>query len=410
MSSGRRQLDLLGRAPAFRLLFVAAFASGFGTWIAVIALTVDVFDRTHSAKWVSALLIADFLPAVLIGLLLGPLVDRISRKLLMIGADVVRLAVFIALPFNDSPLRIVILAGIAGFASGFFRPASYAALPNLVAEPDLAHANSLLRTIENLTTTSGTLLGGVIAAASGPHFAYGLNAASFLVSALVLCGIPGRVMQAGTAVSRGHLRDIADGFEVVRRSRALVAVLLSWTLATFAMGLINVAEVALAKVSFHAGSFGFGLMWTASGVGLVVGSLFAAPPLEKRGMAFVYGGSIALMAFGAAAAAVSPNVWIAIWCLVLLGVGNGSAIVYNSLLVQRGAPDHLRGRAFTLLMSATYAAMGLGMIVGGPVTDSVGARWAYGGAALFAVLAALVGHALVRGVPEHDPKPAAALS
>jgi hypothetical protein len=64
----RRQLGLLGRAPSFRLLFLSTFASGLGTWLAVIALTVDVYARTHhSAKWVSALLIVDFLPAILTG-------------------------------------------------------------------------------------------------------------------------------------------------------------------------------------------------------------------------------------------------------------------------------------------------------------------------------------------------------
>jgi len=94
----RRQLGLLGRAPSFRLLFFAAFGSGLGTWLAFVALTVDVFDRTHSGKWVSGLLIADFLPAIAIGLFLGPVVDRFSRKRLMIGSDLGRFGVFCALP------------------------------------------------------------------------------------------------------------------------------------------------------------------------------------------------------------------------------------------------------------------------------------------------------------------------
>src|SRR5919197_1362113 len=98
---------MLGRAPSFRLLFLATFASGLGTWLAVIALTVDVFDRTHSAKWVSALLAADFLPAIATGLFLGPLVDRLSRKRLMIAADLARVGVFAALPFADSPGQVV---------------------------------------------------------------------------------------------------------------------------------------------------------------------------------------------------------------------------------------------------------------------------------------------------------------
>jgi MFS family permease len=102
------------------------------------------------------------------------------------------------------------------------------------------------------------------------------------------------------------------------------------------------------------------------------------------------------MAFGALAAALSPNVWIGTLSLALGGSGNGAAIVCNSLLVQRGAPDHLRGRAFTTIMSANYALLGAGMGVAGPITDAVGARWVFGGAAVLAGIAALVGRALTR--------------
>ena len=72
-------LDVLRSAPDFRRLFLASFGSGVGTYLAAVALTVDVFDRTGSGAWVSALLIADFLPIIVIGLLFAPLVDRLSR-------------------------------------------------------------------------------------------------------------------------------------------------------------------------------------------------------------------------------------------------------------------------------------------------------------------------------------------
>jgi len=416
VTSVRRQLGLLARAPSYRLLSLAALASGAGTWLSVIALTVDVFDRTHSANWVAALLIADFLPTVGIGLLLGPLVDRLSRKWLMIGADLVRFGVFVALPFADGALGIVLLAGVAGLATGFFRPASYAGVPNLVDESDLAEASALLRTIENVTQMGGTFAGGALVAASGPHPAYWLNAASFLLSALLLTGIPGRLLQATRVSSRGHLTDLVDGFRLVLGSRPLLAVFVAWSLALAAGGLVNVSEVALAKVSFHAGSFGFGLMWTATGLGSIAGSLVAARSLEKRGIGTVYGAAITLMALGTGGAAASPNVWVAVWCLGLFGIGNGAAIVYNVLLVQRNSPDALRGRVFTVLMSATYAALGLGMVVAGPVAQAVGPRWTYAAAAGIASLAAVAGRALAGGgAPqaeevEEKRRPAAALS
>jgi MFS family permease len=410
VSALRRQLGLLGRAPAFRLLFLATLGSGMGTWIAVIALTIDVYDRTHhSANWVSALLIADFLPAVAIGIFFGAVIDQISRKLLMIGADVVRFAVFAALPLADSAAGIVALAAMAGLATGFFRPSVLAGLPNLVEADDLPAANSLLRSIEHVTITAGTLIGGIAVATAGPHFAYGLNAGSFAISAVLLLGIPGSKLRAAPAPSRGRLRDIGDGFAVVRRSRALLAVFVVWNLIGLSNGAVNVAEVALAKVTFNAGDFGFGLMWAASGIGLVAGSLLAPQFLERRGIGVVYCAAIALMAIGPAGAAASPNVWVAVWFLVVGGVGNGAAYVYNALLVQRGAPDAVRGRAFSLVMSATFASFGLGMIVGGPLTQAIGPRWVYAAGAGLAVVAALFGRSLARGAAEEaqaEPVPA----
>jgi MFS family permease len=400
LGSARRQLDLPRRAADFRLLFLATLASGLGTWLSVVALTVDVFDRTHSAKWVSALLIVDFLPAVAIGLALGPLLDRLSRRRLMVVADLARALVFAALPFTDTATGIVVLAGAAGFATGFFRPAVFAGLPNLVPAADLAAANSLLRSVEYMTTTAGTLLGGVIVAAAGPHPAYWVNAASFLLSALLLMRIPVGRLQTAVVPGQGYWGDLTDGFRLVMRSRALLTVFVVWNLAMVQIGAVNVAEVALAKVSFNAGDFGFGLMWAFSGAGLALGSLFAAALLERRGIAVMYPAALAAMAAGSALAAVSPNVWVAIWCVALGGAGNGAAIVYNALIVQRGVADHLRGRAFTVLMSSTFALMGVGMVVSGPLTDRFGARWLYGAAAALAALAALVAIVLARRVPD----------
>ena len=159
---------LLGRAPAFRLLFLATLGSGIGTMLAVIALTVDVYERTGSGAWVSAVLVADFVPTIAIGLLLGPLVDRLSRRWLMVGADLVRLAAFVALPFAPECGAIVALALVVGFANGFFRPAAYAGMPNLVDRADLARANSLFQATDNLTWLLGPLLGGVLLARVRP--------------------------------------------------------------------------------------------------------------------------------------------------------------------------------------------------------------------------------------------------
>ena len=85
-------MGLLRSARDFRLLFLATLASSVGTWLAFVALVVDVFDRTDDARWVSALLIVEFLPIVVIGLFAGPLIDRIPRRRRSISGASPRLA------------------------------------------------------------------------------------------------------------------------------------------------------------------------------------------------------------------------------------------------------------------------------------------------------------------------------
>jgi len=395
-----RRLGLLGREPSFRSLFLATLGSGLGTWLALVALQIDVLRRTHSPLWMSALLIADILPTLLVGLLAAPLVDRLSRRSLLIGADLVRCGVFCILPFAPNATTIVALAAVIGIATGFFRPAVYAGLPNLVGDEDLPRANSLLQMIDNSTWAIGSLLGGALVAARGPDAAYWINAVTFVVSAALIAQIPQRLLQEARAETRGHWRDLADGLVLVRRSRALLTVLIAWNVGMIANAFVNVGEPFLATDSFSAGSFGLGLMMASAGVGLAAGAYLAGSWIEQRGLANVYGASLGLMALGVAGAAASPNVWVAAVCVIISGGGNGAAIVCNALLVQRGAPDRLRGRVFTVLMSSNVAFLALGMIVAGRLTEAFGPRWVWGAAAILSVVAAVVGFALARRVGE----------
>jgi MFS family permease len=392
-----RRLSLLSWAFDFRLLFFATLGSGFGTYLAAIALTVDIYDRTGSGSWVAALLVVDFLPIILIGLTLGPLVDRLSRRGLMVVSDLVRIGVFCLLPFAPGPLAIVALAAVAGIATGFFRPAVYAGLPNLVPDEELPAANSLLQAVENLAWMVGPVIGGAILAVSGPDLAYWINAVTFLVSAALLLRIPSARLRSEQPLTKGHWRDLAEGYSLVRHSRALLTVLVVWNVVLLGNAAVNVAEIVLAKVALDSGNIGFGILVGASGLGLTVGSLAASPALDRFGLRRLYAGSIAVMGLGFAAASVSPTVWVAAAFVVVAAAGNGGALVCNVLLVQRGAPDRLRGRAFTLIMSTNYALLGLGMALAGPLTDALGGRWMWGIAGAVFLAASSVAFGMARG-------------
>ncbi|HEY2354753.1 MAG TPA: MFS transporter [Gaiellaceae bacterium] len=399
MSTFTSQLEPL-RLPAFRKLFLATLGSSVGTLMAAVALTLDVQERTksspHTGLWVGAVLVVEFLPTVIVGLFLGPLIDRLPRRSLMIAADAVRVGVFVALPFAPSAGVVVALAFVAGLATGFFRPAVYAGVPNLVEDELLPQANALLQTVENLSWTLGPILGAV----AGPNISYAINAASFVVSIVLIWGIPARLLQSERALTRGYWRDLADGFAATLRSRSMVAVVVAWGIASFGVGAMNVSQIFLAKHTFSSGSFGYGLLYGAVGAGLVLGAFSSAQVLERFGVGATYGTGLAVMGVGLVAAAVSPNVWVAAACCVVIGVGNGTAVACNALLVQRGTFDVMRGRALTFVMSATYLAVAIGEFWGGAfVHEGVAPdvpRWLWGVAGISLGVAAVAGWAIAR--------------
>jgi MFS family permease len=393
------RLGLLGRSPSFAYLFFANAGSSFGTYLAAAALVLQIEELTNSGVWVAALLIADFLPIVVIGLLLGPLVDRLSRRWLMLGSDLVRFGVFAALPFLDTAEGLVAAAAVTGIATGFFFPAANAAIPNLVPDDELPNANSLWVTVDTLAMTVGPIVGAVMFAAWGPSVPYFFNAVTFLLSAAFVSRLAETSLRSEDPLTRGHWRDVADGVKLVVTSRALRTVLIVWNVALLGAGAVNVAEVFYAKDVLDAGDVGYGALVGASGVGLALGSFLAASALGRAGLRRNYVGSLVLMGVGWGAAAISGNIWLAVAFVVGGAAGNGSVVVCNRLLVQRGAPDQYIGRAFATIMSTNYAVVGLSMAVAGLLIGVVGARAVWIGAGVLYLFAALVALVMTRWLP-----------
>jgi MFS family permease len=393
------------RNRTYRLLFFATLGSGLGTWMATIALAADVESRTNSTWWVSGLFVVTFLPSIVVGVAAGPLVDRLSRKLLIVSSDVARLAVFAALPFVNSASGILALAAVAGVANSFFRPAVLAGVPNLVEERDLAAGTSLLQATDWVATSLGPVIGGALVSVSGADIVYWINAATFLFSALLLIRIPARLLQSEQGVTRGHWHDLRDGIALFRRSHALRAVLFGFGFAMLAGGLINASEIFLAKRALDSGAFGYGLLWSGTGVGLVTGSLLAGVLLEDRDALEGYALVFIPWAIGIFAAAVSPTIWIAALAMVLAGIGNGLTFPMTVVVVQRATADRVRGRAFAVIISAHNALFALAMVAAAELTAAAGPRWTYVTASALIGCGACTAWAFSRGVDPHPSRP-----
>jgi MFS family permease len=226
-----------------------------------------------------------------------------------------------------------------------------------------------------------------------------MNAVTFLLSAALVSRISETKLRSDDSLRRGYWRDVADGLRLVVTGRPLRTVLVVWNVALIGSAAVNVAEVVFAKDTLDAGDVGFGALVAASGVGLAIGSFLSAPALGRVGLRRNYVGSLVLMGVGWGAAALSGSIWLAVAFVVGGAAGNGSVIVCNRLLVQRGAPDQYRGRALATIMSSNYAVLGLAMAAAGVLTDVVGARAVWIGAGVMYLVAAVVAIFMTRWLP-----------
>ena len=217
------------------------------------------------------------------------------------------------------------------------------------------------------------MLAGTLVSLSGAHVVYWMNAATFLFSASLILRIPGRFLQSEQGITRGHWRDLREGFTAFQSSNALQVALFGFGLTMLATGLVNPSEIFLAKRSLGTGAFGFGLLWTGSGIGLVAGSIVIGILLRGRDVLDLYVYAFVPLTVGLVGAAAAPTIWVAAPAMTLAGFGQGLAFPMTILIIQRYTSDRLRGRAFTVVISVHSALLALAMVASG-AAHRIGAR------------------------------------
>jgi MFS family permease len=130
----------------------------------------------------------------------------------------------------------------------------------------------------------------------------------------------------------------------------------------------------------------------------VIGSLASGPLVERRALMAVYPLVFLPWAAGVLGAAIAPNIWVAATAMVVAGFGNGLAFPLTVLIVQRYTSDRLRGRAFTVIISAQNALLGIAMVAAGALVGLAGPRWTYGIASVLLVAGSLTALVMARGM------------
>jgi MFS family permease len=389
----RENLDVL-RDGAFRRLLGAAAISWFGDRMVIVALAFAVLAVGGSATEIG-LVLAVRSGSLLASLLLGGVVaDRVSRRAVMIAADLARLVtqgLLAALVISGAGevWSIAVLTGLTGIATGFFNPASTGLLPAIVPPDRLQQANGVRGTLLSAGEIGGPALAGVLVAAVGAGWALAVDAATFGVSALLLVGL--RVPERAQRAASGFWADLREGWATFRGTTWVWTFVLWASFANLVWGAWNVLGPVVAERDLG-GAAVWGAVNAALGVGALLGALAAIRGMPRRPVfaaaltGFLGVPALALLAAGAHALPLATATVFA-----GLGMMFGNT-VWESALQRHVRPEALsRVSAYDWFGSLAFAPVGLA--VWGPVADLVGiaeALWiaaAVTFASTFAILA-----------------------
>jgi MFS family permease len=364
-----------------RRFFLAHAQSCLGSGLAYVALPLLAYDRFESAWAVVAVLLPDLLPAIVLGPLLGALVDRWGWRICAVLADVVRCAAFLLLLLGDDLQMMIVAAGLAGIGTALFSPASLAGLPQLAPSDRRPAAMGLFGAIDDLGLTVGPALAALLLVVMPIGGLLALNAASFALSGILITGIKVRSTTTAEplgdderppslfAQARAGVRELAGRPEI----RALLG---SSTAAVLCIGMTNVGEVVLATDVLDVGGSGLATLMTAGGVGTVIGSL-AARFKGSWEWRRAYQIGLACMAVDLLACAALPSFWALMPVFVLGGFGNGFALVHDRLLLSHAIPESLHGRLFALQKTCTSLAFALSFLGAGAMIAWAGVQVAF---------------------------------
>ena len=383
-------------SPRLRRILTAYTVNRLGTWFGLIALMVAVFDHTHSAIAVAALLLAgQALPAFVVPALVAR-VEASTRGRELSGLyffEAVSTAALAVLLWHFWLPAVLLLAALDGTAalaaSGLLRAeVARAARDQVEAQPEGARAgesleeavheaerraNAALNIGFSGTFVLGPAIAGAVVAAAGAPAALFIDVGSFLVCGALLLDLHPHVEEAEGNSVRARLR---AAWRHINEAPTLRGLLLTYTIALTFLETAAPIEVTYAKSTLRVGDRGFGLLLTMWGAGAVLGSLIFARSLRRSLGAMLSAGGFAVgVAYLGFAAAPS----LAVACIAALvgGIGNGVEVPSLISLVQRLTPQRLQGRMMGAVESLDALCLAIGLPLGGALVALSSPRLAF---------------------------------
>ena len=378
-SGQRGYLQLLREEKDFRRVYLAQVISLGGDWFALIPLLTLLGRLTGGGLWGGLTLAVDTALFALLAPYAGTVADRLDRRRTMVVADFASavLILLLLLVRSESTVWIALVAiGGVAVAKSFFTPASSAAIPNLVPRADLARATVLGGAVWGTMLAVGAAAGGLLALLVGTRWCFALDAASFVVSGVLVMRTRRPFSESRPSTVRVSVRDdIREALEFARgepRVRALLGCKFGVALGNGTLALFPLYATRV----FSAGDLGTGLLYSARGVGALVGPFFMRRFVTRDPALLwpVLASSIGLFGVSYVGFAVAPVYVLGLVAVALAHFGGGANWILSTYGLQSTVPDHVRGRVFSADYMLATLAISLSQVVAGVLSESVAVR------------------------------------
>ncbi|HET9920952.1 MAG TPA: MFS transporter [Ktedonobacteraceae bacterium] len=369
------------RQRNFALLWLGQLISTIGNWVLLVGLPFYVYTLTGSVLATGAMFIAQTLPRVLFGSLVGTFVDRWPLKRVMLSSDLLRALILLPLLLLHSRewvWLVYVVAGLELTISLFFDPAKSALIPRLVSGQNLVAANSLDALSTGLTTVIGPSLGGVLLAWLGLTGVVLVDGASYVVSALMIWLI--KLPESARKDIEIHpvLRQAAgemsiwqewlSGLELVFHQGSMRTLFIVTAIAMIGQGIITVILIVFVEKVLRGNTLVYGWLLTAQGAGSIAGGLLAGYISRFSSPLRVVAFSLGIVGIVVLLQASFPILWLVLILMVIAGIAAMNYVTNAQALLQRSTAPSYQGRIF----GSYYNSISLMLMIGMGIASASG--------------------------------------
>ncbi|HET7143421.1 MAG TPA: MFS transporter [Anaerolineales bacterium] len=390
----------------FQLYFGGQLISNIGTWMQIIAQGWVVYQISHSELILGLVAFASAIPTLVVSPWGGVIVDRVSRRSLLImtqsGAMILAFALA-ALTFTNivKEWHVIVLAALLGLVNAFDAPARQAFVPEMVGKRDLPNAIALNSMMFNSARVVGPAIAGLMLAVIGAAWCFTLNGISFfaVIIGLWLMKLPPRQRIQNTTSS---WQQLVGGVKYAAGNREISAlILLSLVFSIFGISYFTVLPAFVEK-TLHLGAMAYGSVNAVSGLGAVSGAFLLAHRISngRRGQLLV----LTNIAFPLILIAFAFTTLYPLSLVLSFGLGAGFMVQFTTIntLLQTRVEDEFRGRVMGLYTLTFFGFAPFGNLAIGALGEKMGLGFAM---TLFAVCSLILSRLVLIKTPEVQTLP-----